>query len=77
MNTMCIVGKESAHEQVTSKAPMCVEGYCLLLPGRQLHLHVLQAKKFRNRGNKDCALSAFRALENDGLGKLEGENPVS
>ena len=45
--------------------------YCLLLPGKQLHLSaLLAAKKFRGRGNKGAALAAFRELEAAGLGKL-------
>ena len=45
--------------------------YCLLLPGKNLHLSaLLAAKKFRGRGNKVAALEAFRDLEAAGLGKL-------
>ena len=48
--------------------------FCLLLPGKNLHLSTLLAqKKFRQRGNKDGALNAFRALESAGLGKLKTE----
>lgn len=58
-------------------APMSIEGFCLTLPGKELHLpSLLVAKKFRNRGNKDGALAAFRQLASDGLGTLKGENPV-
>ena len=45
--------------------------FCLLLPGSTLDLSsLLQSKKFRSRGNKDGALTAMKALEADGLGKL-------
>ena len=34
--------------------------YCLLLPGKKLHLSAfLTAKKFRGKGNKDGAVNAF------------------
>jgi hypothetical protein len=42
------------------KTPVTVEAFCLTLPGKELHLlSLLHAKKFRNRGNKDGALTAF------------------
>ena len=45
--------------------------FCLLLPGKQLHLSaLLSAKKFRGRGNKEAALLAFRELERAELGNL-------
>lgn len=45
--------------------------YCLTLPGRKLYLTPLLAmKKFRKRGNKDGALTAFYQLQAEGLGKL-------
>ena len=45
--------------------------YCLTLPGRKLYLTpLLGMKRFRNRGNKEGALTAFYQLEEDGLGKL-------
>ena len=48
--------------------------FCLLLPGKNLHLSTLLAqKKFRHRGNKEGALNAFHALESAGLGKLKTE----
>ena len=48
---------------------MKIASYCLLLPGKVLHLTpLLAAKKFRNRGNKEGALRAFGLLEDDGLG---------
>lgn len=46
--------------------------YCLLLPGKQLHLSaLLAAKKFRGRGNKVAALASFQELEEAGLGNLK------
>ena len=46
-------------------------GYCLTLPGRKLYLTpLLGMKKFRKRGNKEGALTAFYHIEEDGLGKL-------
>lgn len=69
-------GKQTDQEP-SAKAPVSIEAFCLTLPGRELHLpSLLLAKKFRNRGNKDGALTAFRKLQSDGLGKLEGDNPV-
>ena len=51
-----------------------VAAYCLLLPGKQLHLSaLLAAKKFRGRGNKDAAVAALQELEEAGLGKVEVE----
>ena len=48
--------------------------YCLLLPGKQLHLSaLLAAKKFRGRGNKEAAVAALQELEEAGLGKVEVE----
>ena len=46
--------------------------YCLTLPGKQLVLSILlQAKKFRARGNKEGAVAALKELERAGLGELE------
>ena len=48
-----------------------VAKYCLLLPGKSLHVSaLLAAKKFRTRGNKEGAIAAFNELEKVGLGKL-------
>ena len=48
--------------------------YCLLLPGKQLHLSaLLAAKKFRGKGNKEAAVAAFQELEEAGLGQVEVE----
>ena len=45
--------------------------YCLLLPGKKLFLKaLLDMKKFRKRGNKEGAVTAFYHLEEDGLGKV-------
>ena len=70
--------KNSEREPSTSaKTPVSIETFCLTLPGRELHLpSLLLAKKFRNRGNKEGALTSFRKLENEGFGTLVGENPV-
>ena len=46
--------------------------YTILLPGKALHLTALNnARKFRNRGNKEGGLQAFRYLEIEGLGYVE------
>ena len=69
-------GKQTDQEP-SVKAPVSIEAFCLTLPGCELRLpSLLLAKKFRNRGNKEGALTAFWKLQSDGLGKLEGENPV-
>jgi len=45
--------------------------FCLLLPGTTLVLSSLLAqKKFRNKGRKEGALAAMKALASEGLGKL-------
>lgn len=73
-----IIGvKGSDNQEQSKKSVLSIEAFCLTLPGQELHLpSLLVAKKFRNRGNKDGALTAFHQLANDGLGKLEGNNPV-
>ena len=44
-------------------------GFCLTIPGKKLFLAPLLAmKKFRKRGNKEGAVSAFYQLEEEGLG---------
>ena len=49
--------------------------YCLLLPGKRLHLSALLfERKFRGWGNKTAALEALHQLEAAGFGKLEKEN---
>ena len=46
--------------------------YMILLPGKALHLTALNnARKFRNKGNREGGLQAFRMLEKEGLGKIE------
>ena len=46
-------------------------GFCLGLPGQKLYLTpLLTMKKFRKRGNKDGAITAFYQLEEEGLGKV-------
>ena len=45
--------------------------YCLLLPGKILNLsYLLRLKKFRKRGNKDGAVSAFYQLQYAELGRV-------
>ena len=45
-----------------------IAAYTLLLPGKTLYLSaLLNAKKFRRRGNKDGAIRAFYQLEEEGL----------
>ena len=47
-----------------------VAAYCLLLPGKVLNLSaLLQAKKFRGKGNEG-AVAALEELHKAGLGKL-------
>ena len=49
-----------------------VAAYCLLLPGKKLHLSaLLVAKHFRDKGNKDGAVKAFRVLQGAGLGEVQ------
>ena len=46
-----------------------------MLPGKILNLSaLLQAKKFRGKGNKEGAVAAFQELEQTGLGKLISED---
>ena len=57
---------------VISSTPLAT--FCLLLPGKRLHLSALLfERKFRGRGNKTAALEALHQLEVAGLGKLEKE----
>ena len=45
--------------------------YCLLMPGKILNLsYLLRLKKFRKRGNKDGAVSAFYQLQDAELGRV-------
>ena len=60
-----------AEEDNSKDSDGSTAGFCLLLPGKTLHLsHLLSLKKFRKRGNKDGALRAFFKLEEEGLGKV-------
>lgn len=46
-------------------------GHCLKIKSKRLYLTTLLAKKkFRKRGNKEGAVSAFYKLEEEGLGKV-------
>ncbi len=54
---------------------MCQENsvamFCLLLPGKVLHISaLLAAKRFRDKGNKDGAVRAIKRLESAGLGTV-------
>lgn len=54
-----------------------VAAYCLLLPGKTLHISsLLAAKRFRDRGNKDGAVRAIRLLEKEGLGAVIERKPA-
>ena len=45
--------------------------YCLLLPGKILNLsYLLRLKKFRKKGNKDGAVTAFYQLQEAELGRV-------
>ena len=64
----------SVWDKMNPLIPVCeddaIAAYCLTLPGQTLYLNpLLQAKKFRKRGNKDGAVRAFLQLEEEGLGK--------
>jgi hypothetical protein len=53
-----------------------VAAYCLLLPGKILHLSaLLNAKRFRDKGNKEGAVRAFKLLQEAGLGKVIENKP--
>ena len=46
-------------------------GYSLKIQAKTLYLTpLLSMKKFRKRGNKEGALTAFHKLEQEGLGKI-------
>ena len=63
-----IIGKGNGNDSVSEDD--AVAAYCLTLPGQTLYLTpLLQAKKFRKRGNKGGAVRAFLQLEEEGLGK--------
>ena len=48
-----------------------VAKFCLLLPGKTLHISaLLAAKRFRNKGNKDGAVKAITLLQEAGIGKV-------
>lgn len=54
-----------------------VASYCLLLPGKVLHLSaLLAAKRFRDKGNKDGAVRAIKVLQKAGLGEVMECKPV-
>lgn len=59
------VGSASAQQDQS------VAQYCLLLPGKTLHISaLLAAKRFRDRGNKEGAVKAIRLLQEAGLGTV-------
>ena len=48
-----------------------VAQYCLLLPGKTLHISaLLAAKRFRDRGNKEGSVNAIKLLQEAGLGTV-------
>ncbi len=50
--------------------------FCLLLPGKVLHMSaLLAAKRFRDKGNKDGAVKAIKMLESAGLGTVREFKP--
>ena len=64
----------SGHVATTQTGSASLMAYCLLLPGKKLHLSaLLTAKRFRGKGNKDSAVEAFRELEKAGLLTLSTE----
>ena len=63
-----------AGSMATTPSASSLVSYCLLLPGKNLHLSaLLTAKKFRGKGNKDGAVAAFREIADAGLGTLSTE----
>lgn len=51
--------------------------YCLLLPGKTLHISaLLAAKRFRDKGNKDGAVRAIKTLQDAGLGQVVENKPL-
>ena len=60
-----------------------VAKYCLLLPGKVLHISSLIAKRFQDKGNKDGGIRAIHTLQSAGLGEVievkpqRGTNVVS
>ena len=51
--------------------------YCLLLPGKILHISaLLSAKRFRDKGNKDGAVRGIKTLEAAGLGEIIEKKPL-
>ena len=51
--------------------------YCLLLPGKTLHISaLLAAKRFRDKGNKDGAVRAVKTLQDAGLGQAVENKPL-
>ena len=59
------VGNSSAQQDHS------VAAYCLLLPGKTLHLStLLTAKRFRDKENKKGTVRAFRLLQEAGLGSV-------
>ena len=72
-HTQCILAF-IAGSMVTTPNASSLVSYCLLLPGKKLHLSaLLTAKKFRGKGNKDGAVAAFREIADAGLGMLSTE----
>lgn len=68
---LCInISVDAADQSSSASDDDLTAAFCLTLPGETLYLTpLLNAKKFRNRGNKDGAVRAFLQLEEEGLGK--------
>jgi len=67
MYTMFVCMVDARAEDMKSNAQ-----YTILLPGKALHLTPLNnARKFRNRGNKEGGYKAFKYLAHLNLGRIE------
>ena len=54
-----------------------VAAYCLLLPGKTLHISaLLTAKTFRDKGNKEGAVRAINLLESAGLEEIKPQGEL-
>ena len=68
----CLIGQNDA-SILSPPGGKSNEAFCLMLQGKQLNLStLLKEKKFRQRGHKEGALRAMHNLEDDELGRLEG-----
>lgn len=58
-------------DDTTTTSDNATAAMTILLPGKILYLTpLLNAKKYRNRGNKDGAIRAFYQLHDEGLGNV-------